>query len=112
MHLRKNTLVFFLAGFLSINFINAQNPIIHADVPDNSMIRVGDTYYWTNFAKYGHPNGEGVPEWPAFSAKDPTVMYLTAPQPFVGPVPSAESLEVLDGYFRWRRSPEGAAWAK
>ena len=23
--------------------------------------------YWTNFAKYGHPNGEGVPEWPAFT---------------------------------------------
>ena len=68
--------------------------------------------YWTNFAKYGHPNGAGVPEWPGFSIEDPNVMYLTGPEPFIGPVPGAESLEVLDGYFQWRRSPEGAAWAQ
>jgi para-nitrobenzyl esterase len=68
--------------------------------------------YWTNFTKYGDPNGEGVPEWPAFSDENPELMYLTGPEPFVGPVPSAESLKVLDGYFRWRRSPEGADWAK
>jgi len=28
------------------------------------------------------------------------------------PVPSAESLKVLDGYFTWRRTPDGEAWAK
>jgi len=27
-------------------------------------------------------------------------------------VPSAAALEVLDGYFAWRRTPEGTAWAK
>jgi para-nitrobenzyl esterase len=68
--------------------------------------------YWTNFAKYGIPNGGGVPEGPAFSDEEPNVMYLTGPTPFVGPVPSAESLEVLDDYFEWRRTPEGEAWAK
>jgi len=68
--------------------------------------------YWTNFAKYGHPNGNGVPEWPAFSSEKPDVMYLTGPTPFVGPVPSAKSLEVLDGYFEWRRTPEGEEWAR
>ena len=26
----------------------AQNPVIYADVPDLSMIRVGDTYYMGN----------------------------------------------------------------
>ena len=31
---------------------------------------------------------------------------------FAGPVPSAESLKVLDSYFEWRSTPEGAAWAK
>ena len=65
--------------------------------------------YWTNFAKYGDPNGEGVTEWPAFSDSDPEVMYL-GPIPHTGPVPSAESLEVLDSYFRWRRTGEGQAW--
>lgn len=67
--------------------------------------------YWTNFAKYGNPNGDGVPEWPAFNDNNPEVMYFSQ-KPFVGPVPSSESLEVLDSYFKWRRSPQGEAWAK
>ena len=67
--------------------------------------------YWTNFAKYGNPNGQGVLAWPPFSDKTPDVMYL-GPTPHVGPVPRAESLKVLDSYFEWRRTPEGEAWAK
>jgi hypothetical protein len=27
-------------------------------------------------------------------------------------VPSQESLKVMDEYFKWRRSEDGAAWAK
>ena len=38
----------------------------------------------------------------------PVVMYF-AGTPHTGPVPSEESLRVLDEYFAWRRSPEGAA---
>jgi len=67
--------------------------------------------YWTNFAKTGNPNGESVPEWPAFSDATPDVMYFQQ-IPKVGPVPSLESLKVLDTYFKWRRSPEGEAWVK
>ncbi|HTP13320.1 MAG TPA: carboxylesterase family protein, partial [Bacteroidota bacterium] len=67
--------------------------------------------YWTNFAKHGDPNGEGVPSWPAFSDTNPWVMYFSQ-TPHAGPVPSAEALKVLDGYFKWRRTPEGEAWAK
>ena len=67
--------------------------------------------YWTNFAKYGNPNGNGVPEWPAFSDKNAKVMVL-GPRPHIGPVPGAESLKVLDSYFVWRRTPEGEEWAK
>jgi para-nitrobenzyl esterase len=67
--------------------------------------------YWTNFAKYGHPNGEGVPEWPAFSDANPVVMHF-AQTPHTGPVPSAESLKTLEAYYAWRRTSEGQAWAK
>ena len=67
--------------------------------------------YWTNFAKRGDPNGQGVPAWPAFSDSHPVVMYF-AQTPHPGPVPSAEALKVLDEYFAWRRTPEGDAWAK
>nr|WP_320058146.1 carboxylesterase family protein [uncultured Bacteroides sp.] len=66
--------------------------------------------YWTNFAKYGDPNGNGVPEWPTFSDDNPVVMYL-GPTPHTGPVPSLESLQVLNSYFEWRRTPEGEDWA-
>jgi para-nitrobenzyl esterase len=67
--------------------------------------------YWTNFAKFGDPNGKGVPEWPAFNNENPVVMYF-GKTPHTGPVPSLESLKVLDEYFKWRRSAEGEAWAK
>ncbi len=66
--------------------------------------------YWTNFAKHGDPNGDGVPPWPPFSDANPTVMYF-AGTPKTGPVPGESSLRVLDGYFAWRRSPQGGAAA-
>lgn len=63
--------------------------------------------YWTNFAKRADPNGEGLPAWPAFTDRNPVVMHL-GPTARTGPVPSAESLRVLDEYFAWRRTPAGA----
>ncbi len=62
--------------------------------------------YWTNFAKYGDPNGAGMPEWPAFSEQHPELMYF-AGAPHTGPVPNEAGLKALDGYFAWRRSPIG-----
>jgi len=32
--------------------------------------------YWTNFAKTGNPNGEGLVQWPEYKAQDWTVMHL------------------------------------
>lgn len=70
--------------------------------------RISETMaiYWTNFAKYGNPNGKGVPEWPAFNDRNPVTMYFSGTA-HAGQVPSETSLRVLDGYFAWRRSPEG-----
>jgi len=66
--------------------------------------------YWTNFAKYGNPNGKGMPEWPAFDNEKSVLMHFSQTL-HTGPVPSAESLRVLDEYFKWRRTTEGATWA-
>lgn len=67
--------------------------------------------YWTNFAKFGHPNGDGVTLWPAFSEANPVVMYL-GPTAYLGQVPDEASLKVLDDYYKWRRSAEGKTWAQ
>ena len=75
--------------------------------PDDQRISDAMATYWTNFAKHGDPNGQGEPEWPAFSDRNPVVMYL-AGTAHTGPVPSEKSLHVLDEYFAWRRSQEGA----
>ena len=47
-----------LIGLMPISVINAQNPIIYADVPDMSMIRVGDTYYMSSTTMHMSP---GIP---------------------------------------------------
>lgn len=62
--------------------------------------------YWTNFSKTGNPNGQGLPEWPAFDSGISKVMYFQQ-QPKLGPVPDEEGLNVLDQYFEWRRTGEG-----
>jgi len=67
--------------------------------------------YWTNFAKYGNPNGNEIPQWKAFTSANHAVMHFDK-KPYMGYVPSEESLKVLDSYFKWRRTPEGEAWAK
>jgi len=88
--------------------LNTSNP-----QTTKSDIEISDAMstYWTNFARFGNPNGEGVPEWPAFNLANPVLMYFEQ-TPHTGIVPSAESLKVLDSYFKWRRTPEGDAWAK
>jgi len=67
--------------------------------------------YWTNFAKYGTPDGNGLPDWPAFSDASPRVMYFTD-GPHVGDLPNRQKLAVLDAYYAWRRTPEGEAWVR
>jgi len=65
--------------------------------------------YWINFTKYGNPNGNGVPIWPAFNNSNPVVMYF-GQTPHTGPVPGVKALKVLDKYFKWRFTPEGSVW--
>ena len=61
--------------------------------------------YWTNFAKYGDPNGEGLPVWPVFKDGEETVMLLKG-EPSNIPVPNINQLKVIDEYFAWKRGSE------
>jgi len=78
-----------------------------AATPEDKTVSEQLMSYWTNFAKYGNPNGTGLPEWPAFSDTDPRVMELDDPSDAV-PVPNLEQLKALDRYFAWRRKQEAS----
>jgi para-nitrobenzyl esterase len=87
-----------------------QSPSLHWTAVDWGLANDLSTY-WTNFAKYGNPNGAGLPHWPAFANADPKVMHFTtAPHP--GDVPNLENLKTLNSYYAWRRTPQGKAWVR
>jgi para-nitrobenzyl esterase len=77
----------------------------------NEAISEAMAAYWTNFAKFGTPNGPGLPQWPVFSDGNPVLMYFSQTV-HTGPVPSADALKVMDQYFAWRRTPEGEIFVK
>jgi len=66
---------------------------------DRHLADVASTY-WTNFAKTGDPNSDGLPKWPAYKpGGGGEVMELGAA---IGPrpEPNRARYEFLDGYFR------------
>lgn len=52
--------------------------------------------YWTNFAKTGDPNGEGLPHWPTYGPEKYEVMHLN-PEPHAAPDEHRARLEFLSG---------------
>ena len=52
---------------------------------------------WTNFAKSGNPNGDGLPVWPAFTAGAERLMQFGGTTA-VGGVPNLEGLKLLDAF--------------
>src|SRR5690606_30213318 len=60
--MKKGNLLILILSLFSGNILvaqqQAQNPIIHADVPDASIIRVEDTYYMSSTTMHMSP---GVP---------------------------------------------------
>jgi para-nitrobenzyl esterase len=70
--------------------------------PADRMVSDEMASYWVNFAKTGDPNGGGLPQWPVFTKADAKVMELNKTSKAI-PVPNIEKLQVLDGYYAWRR---------
>lgn len=53
--LHRYIILCFSMALATISFSQAVNPVIHADVPDLSMIRVGDTYYMSSTTMHMSP---------------------------------------------------------
>ncbi|MBL8548515.1 MAG: carboxylesterase family protein [Hyphomonadaceae bacterium] len=64
--------------------------------------------YWTNFAKTGDPNGEGLPPWPVLAADDPRIMQF-ADDARAEPLSRKDALTFLDGYFAQLRGAGAGA---
>jgi para-nitrobenzyl esterase len=67
--------------------------------------------YWTNFAKFGDPNGNGATQWPAFTPSGSQLMVF-AGTAHVGAVQNEAGLQALERYFAYRRTPEGSRAAQ
>lgn len=59
--------------------------------------------YWTNFAKTGDPNGDGLTVWPQFKEEEPVFMYLKS-EPATGPVPNLDKLQLYEEYYNSLRN--------
>jgi para-nitrobenzyl esterase len=64
--------------------------------------------YWVNFAKSGNPNGQDLPEWPAFTTAQTKVQYLGDPVT-VGGVANISGLTVFDAVYTTVRGKPFAA---
>jgi para-nitrobenzyl esterase len=62
---------------------------------DRATARAANTY-WVNFAKTGNPNGNGLPEWPAYSPHSDTLMDFTNGGPVAKPDPWKERLDLIE----------------
>jgi para-nitrobenzyl esterase len=78
--------------------------------PADRAISEAMATYWTNFAKTGDPNGNGLTQWPAFTGTNQQRMVFKN-MPQAAAYDNQEQLKLMDEYFAWRRTAEGKKFA-
>ena len=64
--------------------------------PADAAIALVMNNYWVNFAKRGDPNGEGLPEWPRYSAEKDILLDFATDGPIAVPDPWKERLDLVE----------------
>ena len=62
--------------------------------------------YWTNFAKTGDPNGEGLPAWPAYASDTDLALEISAEPKVVAELRKAK-LDIMDRFYAARPTDDG-----
>jgi para-nitrobenzyl esterase len=90
--------------FYAFGSLEQYEQIIKTKYTDEDL-RLSETIidYWTNFAKYGNPNGKELPVWPVYQQGKSTVMYLKSDLK-TGLYPNLEKIMVIDEYYSWKRN--------
>lgn len=69
---------------------------------DEKLAQMMNTY-WTNFAKTGNPNGEGLPNWPLYDTQNEKILDIELDGEPVGRLdPRKARLDVIEKAFRFR----------
>jgi para-nitrobenzyl esterase len=72
-------------------------PLFPTDEQDETITQaMGD--YWTQFAKTGDPNMEGLPQWPAFSIEEQRNMVL-GPKIVATPIERADAYDIFQRHW-------------
>jgi len=92
----------FHAGEMIYAYGNVKNSV-RKYCYDDSDLSLAETMvsYWTNFAKNGNPNGEGLPTWDLYNPSNNKVMELGE---HVGPINDRylELYEILEEFINWK----------
>lgn len=69
---------------------------------EKELARIMNTY-WTNFAKTGNPNGNGVPTWPLYDIQKEEILDIDLDgKPFARPDPRKARFDVIEKAFKKR----------
>jgi len=77
-----------------------------SDTPEDKALSELIQSYWINFATNGDPNGEELPEWPAFEEKDQLVLYIDG-ETGARKHPNLDKIMAFDAYFAKMREEAG-----
>jgi para-nitrobenzyl esterase len=84
------------------NMLNARRGATEATPEDEKLAQIMNGY-WTNFAKTGNPNGEGLPVWPLYNTRKEEILDIELDGKTVGKSdPRKARLDVIEKAFKFR----------